>query len=81
VFIALGKATNELMRPRGRPLLLLALGYVRLAVSDIVSYRIVEQNGVLRHDSDLRAQRIKRHFAHVMIINQKAAPLASKKRG
>jgi hypothetical protein len=46
------------------------LGRVRLAVSDVVAHRPVQQRGVLRDDADLRAQRILRHVGDVLTVDQ-----------
>ena len=46
---------------------------MRLAVGDVVADRVVEQDGLLRDDADLRAQRCERDVADVAAVDQDAA--------
>ena len=45
----------------------------RMPVGDVVAHRVVEQNGVLGDDGDLRAQRGDGEVAHVMAVDQQPA--------
>src|SRR6516164_5427568 len=51
---------------------LLDLGVARLpaAVTDVVADRVVEQDGVLRHDADRGSQRILRDVADVLAVDR-----------
>ena len=46
---------------------------LRRAVRDVVRDRVVEQHGLLRHDADLRAQRLQRDLANVAPIDRNRA--------
>ena len=61
----------DLREPRG----LLDLGVARLpaAVADVVADGVVEQHGVLRDHADRGAQRLLRHVADVLAVDQDAA--------
>src|SRR5262249_40414703 len=68
--IALGQALDKVVGQRG------AGGFnhslmrnIRLAISDVVAHRIVEQDGFLGHNPDLRAQRSHGDIANVEAIN------------
>ena len=54
---------------------------VRLAVSDVVVHRVVEEDGLLRDLRHLAPQRGQRQIAQVVAVNQNAAEVTSKKRG
>ena len=59
----------------GEPRRLLDLGIGRLpaAVADVVADGVVEQHGVLRNHADGGAQRLLRHVADVLAVDQDAA--------
>src|SRR5581483_9649403 len=42
---------------------------MRLAVGDVVAHRVVEQDGVLRNDGNLRAQGRHCHLAHIVTVD------------
>ena len=72
-FVALGREADEIVDLR-EPRRLLDLRVARLpaAVADVVADRVVEQDGVLRHDADRGAQRFLRDVADVLAVDQNA---------
>src|ERR1700687_5428545 len=66
-----GEGKNEIMRERstGRDLDFFLWNF-GLAVSDVVTHRIVEQNRLLGDDANLRPQRGEGYVADVLTINE-----------
>ena len=48
------------------------LGNIRLAVSDVVAHRVVEEDCLLGHLADLSAQGVKADVAQVMAVDHNA---------
>src|SRR5262245_7884935 len=73
-FIAVGQIRNEVMRQscagRGRNLLLWDPG---LAIRDVVTQRVVEEDGFLSDHADLGANRCQRDIAEIVTINRDPA--------
>ena len=64
------QAANQFVRAcSARRFLDLFLGDVGLAVGDIVAHSIIEQHCILRDDSDLRAEGLEGHIAHVDVVD------------
>src|SRR5581483_3118670 len=69
-----GEGQNEVMRESGPGGGLdFFHGNVRLAVSDVVAYGVVEEHGFLGNDADLRSQRGERDVADILVVDEDAA--------
>src|SRR5262249_25900051 len=72
--VALGQAGDKRVSVgrlcRGDDLL---LSRIEPAVANILAHRAAEQDRLLRHQADLRAQTLLRHAAHVVAIDQQRA--------
>ena len=71
--VALRHLQDEVVRQRGlRRFYHARERHIRLPVRDVVAHRVVEQDRLLRHLADLRAQRGQAHVAHIVAVDQDA---------